>query len=147
MEEETMELTSVFEDQDAIPAEYTCDGDDVSPPITIEGLPAETRTLALIVDDPDAPGGTFDHWIAFDIPPSDDIPEDVSDLGTSGRNSAGELGYKGPCPPSGSHRYIFRIYALDTELGLPEGATKDEVLTAAEDHVLGQGTLVGTYSR
>lgn len=147
IKEDNMELRSVFEEEGPIPVEYTCDGDDVSPPLTIAGLPSEARTMAVIMDDPDAPAGTFDHWIAFDIPLTEEIPRDVGDLGTSGRNSAGDLGYKGPCPPGGTHRYIFRVYALDTELRLGEGASKREVLEAAEDHVVGQGTLVGTYSR
>lgn len=146
-EEDTMDLASVFEDQQPIPEVYSCDGDDISPPLSISGLPETTNTLAVIVDDPDAPSGTFDHWVAFDIPLTDEIPEGVSDLGTAGVNSSGNLGYTGPCPPSGTHRYFFRLYALDTTLGLSEGATKQEVLEAAEGHVLAQGTLMGTYQR
>lgn len=146
-EEDTMELTSVFEDQQPIPRVYACDGDDTSPPLSITGIPEGTRTLALVVEDPDAPSGTFDHWVAFDISPSTGIPEGVGKLGTAGVNSSGSLGYTGPCPPSGTHRYFFRLYALDTELGLSEGATKQEVLEAAEGHVLAQGTLMGTYQR
>jgi Raf kinase inhibitor-like YbhB/YbcL family protein len=147
VEEDTMELTSVFEDQEPIPTRYSCDGEGISPPVQIAGIPEGTVTLALIMDDPDAPAGTFDHWVAFDIPPTGEIPEDVGDLGTAGRNSGRRLGYTPPCPPSGTHRYVFRVYALDTELGRPEGATKGEVLAAAEGHVVGQGTLIGTYSR
>jgi phospholipid-binding protein, PBP family len=93
---------------------------------------------------PEAP---FDHWVAYDIEPVGEIPEDVGEIGVSGRNSAGELGYVGPCPPSGTHRYFFRVYALDTRLGLEEGATKSQVLDAARDHVLAEATLMGTYSR
>lgn len=146
-EEDTMEVTSAFEDQQPIPRVYGCDGDDTSPPLSVAGIPEGSRTLALIVDDPDAPSGTFDHWVAFDIPPSADIPEGVGELGTAGVNSSGSLGYTGPCPPSGTHRYFFRLYALDTELGLAEGATKQEVRDAAEGHVLARGTLMGTYQR
>lgn len=146
-EEDTMDLSSVFEDQQPIPEVYGCDGDNTSPPLSIEGLPEGTRTLALIVDDPDAPSGTFDHWVAYDISPTTEIPEAVGELGTAGLNSSGSLGYTGPCPPSGTHRYFFRLYALDTELGLSEGATKQELLDAAEGHVLAQGTLMGTYQR
>lgn len=146
-EEDTVDLASVFEHQQSIPEVYTCDGGDISPPLSISGLPEGTTTLALIVDDPDAPSGTFDHWVAFDIPPTDEIPEGVGDLGTAGVNSSGNLGYAGPCPPSGTHRYFFRLYALDTTLGLTEGATKPEVLEAAEGHVLAEGTLMGTYQR
>jgi Raf kinase inhibitor-like YbhB/YbcL family protein len=143
----TMELTSVFADGEPIPAVYTCDGDESSPPLRIEGIPEDARSLILVVDDPDAPGGTFDHWVAYDIEPVGEIPEDVGEIGVSGRNSAGELGYVGPCPPSGIHRYFFRVYALDTRLGLEEGATKSQVLDAARDHVLAEATLMGTYSR
>lgn len=142
-----MDLASVFEHEQPIPRAFTCDGDDISPPLTISGLPEGTRSLALVVEDPDAPSGSFDHWVAFDIAPTSQITEGVTDVGTSGANSSGDLGYTGPCPPSGTHRYFFRLYALDTELGLTEGAGKQQVLDAAEDHVLGQGTLMGTYQR
>jgi len=143
----TMELTSEFSDGGPIPLVYTCDGQEVSPPLTIEGIPECTESLVLIVDDPDAPSGTFDHWVAFDIDPTDEIPEGVEELGVAGRNSTGGLGYVGPCPPSGTHRYFFRVYALDTRLGLPEGASKAEVLEAVRDHVLAEATLMGTYAR
>lgn len=147
VEEDNMDLTSVFDDRQPIPAVFTCDGDDLSPPLRVSDLPEGTQTLAVVMDDPDAPSGTFDHWVAFDIAPATEIPEGASELGMAGSNSSGDLGYTGPCPPSGTHRYFIRVYALDTELGLPEGATKQEVLDAAEGHVLGQGTLVGTYRR
>lgn len=146
-EEDTMDVSSVFEEQQPVPEVYTCDGENTSPPLSISDIPDGTQAFVLVVDDPDAPSGTFDHWVAFDIAPTDEIPEGVGELGTSGTNSRGDLGYTGPCPPSGTHRYFFRVYALDAELGLPEGATKQEVLNAAEGHVLGQGTLMGTYSR
>lgn len=142
-----MELTSTFENEQPIPRVYTCDGDNISPPLTISGAPEGTRTMALVVDDPDAPSGTFDHWVAFDIEPATEIPEGIDRLGTAGVNSAGETGYTGPCPPSGTHRYFFRVYALDTELGLAGGATKQEVLEAAESHILAEGNLMGTYQR
>jgi Raf kinase inhibitor-like YbhB/YbcL family protein len=148
IEEDTMELFSeAFEMEGSIPVAYTCDGEGSSPPLGIAAIPPETRSLALIVDDPDAPRGTWDHWVAFDIPPTDAIPGDVGSLGTAGSNSSGTTGYDPPCPPSGTHRYVFRIYALDTELGLAEGANKTEVLDAMEGHVLGEGTLVGMYGR
>ena len=147
-QEGSMVLTSpVFEDEGVIPAEYTCDGEEVSPPLHIEGLPEETRTMVLIVDDPDAPGGTYDHWVAYDVEPTSDIPRDVGPLGTAGRNSSGASGYQGPCPPSGTHRYVHQVYALDTDLGLGEGATKSEVLEAMEGHILAQATLTGLYTR
>jgi len=147
-EETTLRLTSTsFDDQGDIPAEFTCDGLDVSPPLQIEGIPEGTATLVVIVDDPDAPSGTWDHWVVYDIAPTSDIPRDVGPLGTPGRNSWGRTGYGGPCPPSGTHRYVHQVYALDDELGLAEGATKAEVLTALEGHVLGRATLTGLYSR
>jgi hypothetical protein len=143
-----MELTSAaFEEQGTIPTEHTCDGEDVSPPLHIDGVPETAQTLVLIVDDPDAPGGTWDHWVAFDIPPARDIPRAVGTLGTGGVSSFGDVGYGGPCPSSGTHRYVHQVYALDTELGLAEGASKSEVLEAMEGHVLAEATLTGLYSR
>ena len=143
-----MELSSPdFESEGAIPVRFTCDGADESPQLSLTGIPEDTGSLALIMDDPDALGGTWDHWIAFNIEPTDVIPAGVGDLGTGGVNSWKRLGYGGPCPPSGTHRYFFRILALDTALALGEGATKDEVLAAATGHVLGEATLMGTYGR
>ena len=143
-----MRLTSsAFEHEGTIPPLYTCDGADVSPPLSLSGVPAEAATLALVVDDPDAPGRTWDHWVAFDIPVVADIAEDVGSLGLGGENSWGSVGYGGPCPPGGTHRYVLKLYALDTDLGLAEGATKAEVLEAMEGHVLAEATLMGRYSR
>jgi Raf kinase inhibitor-like YbhB/YbcL family protein len=143
-----MEVTSsAFPHEGQIPVRYTCDGDDVSPPLSLSDLPEGTQALAIIMDDPDAPGGTWDHWIAFDIPVTTEIPEDVGSIGTAGRNSWGRLGYGGPCPPVGTHRYFFRVYALDNGLGLGEGTTKDQVLAAMDGHVLATGTLMGRYAR
>lgn len=141
-----MELSSpAFEAEGPIPARFTCKGADVSPELTIDGIPEGTMTLALIMDDPDAPGGVWDHWVAYDIDPTGAIPEKAGILGTGGRNSWGRTVYGGPCPPSGTHRYFFRILALDTTLGLEEGASKEAVLAAAEDHVLAEATLMGTF--
>ena len=146
--EEPMKLASpAFEELETIPTEYTCDGENVSPPLQIENLPKGTRTLVLIVDDPDAPGGTWDHWVAFDIAPTAEIARDVGPLGIAGLNSWDTTGYGGPCPPSGTHRYVHQVYALDTELGLAEGATKAEVLEATEGHVIAEATLIGLYER
>lgn len=143
-----MQLTSpAFVEQGTIPTEYTCDGQDISPPLHIEGVPESAQTLVLIVDDPDAPGGTWDHWVVYDIAPVEEIPRDVGALGTSGKNSSGDAGYGGPCPPSGTHRYVHQMYALDTELGLDEGASKREILDAMEGHVVASATLTGLYSR
>ena len=143
-----MELTSTaFNHESRIPTRYTCDGTEVSPPLQVSGIPPEAITLALVVEDPDAPGGTWDHWIAYDIDPTAAIPEGVATLGTAGRSTGGTLGYESPCPPSGSHRYRFTMYALDTRLGLAAGADKATVLAAMEGHVLTTATLLGRYSR
>jgi Raf kinase inhibitor-like YbhB/YbcL family protein len=143
-----MELTSAgFRDGGMIPSEYTCDGDDVSPPLALSDIPAGARSLALIMDDPDAPGGTWDHWVAYDVAVMDAIPEGIADLGTAGRNSWGRTGYGGPCPPGGTHRYYFSVYALDAPLGLAAGADKTELLEAMEGHILAHATLMGRYSR
>ncbi|MFV1971357.1 MAG: YbhB/YbcL family Raf kinase inhibitor-like protein [Acidimicrobiia bacterium] len=130
-----------------IPKEFSCEGDDISPELNIENLPANTVTLALIMDDPDAPGGTWVHWVAFDFPPTDVIPQGIPLLGIGGSNSWGVMGYGGPCPPTGTHRYFFRLFALDGTLELPEGSTKEEVLKAMEGKILDQTELVGTYTR
>lgn len=143
-----MRLTSVaFEHEGTIPPLYTCDGADVSPPLSLSGVPAEATALALIMDDPDAPGRTWDHWVAFDIPVVADIAEGVGSLGMGGENSWGSVGYGGPCPPGGSHRYFFKLYALDTDLSLAEGTSKVEVVEAMEGHVLAEATLMGRYTR
>ncbi len=143
-----MLLTSnAFANEARIPTKYTCDGEDVSPPLAISGVPAGTQTLALVVDDPDAPSGTWDHWVACDIPVTEAIAEGVTTLGTAGRNSWGRSGYGGPCPPSGTHRYYFTVYALDASLGLEPGADKAALLDAMQGHVLAEATLLGRYSR
>jgi Raf kinase inhibitor-like YbhB/YbcL family protein len=139
--------SSAFDDGATVPVRYTCDGTDVSPPLHITGVPADAVSLVLIMDDPDAPRGTWDHWVAYDIPVTEDIPEAVGELGTGGQNSWGRSGYGGPCPPSGTHRYIFAVYALDTMLGLDPGADKGAVLDALEGRVLAQATLTGRYGR
>ena len=143
-----MHLTSsAFEDGDSIPERYTCDGLDVSPPLTIEDVPADTAALVLVMDDPDAPSGVWDHWIAYDIPVATGIEEAAVSLGTTGRNSWGRMAYGGPCPPGGTHRYVFTLYALDTRLELGSGADKASVIAATADHVLAEAKLVGRYSR
>jgi len=136
-----------FTHQGRIPTRFTCDGEDVSPPLEIVDAPAGTVTLALVMDDPDAPMGVWTHWVAYDIPPITDIPEGVAELGTPGRNSWGRLGYGGPCPPAGTHRYVFHLFAVDTELGLPAGMEKADVLAAIGDHVIDEAYLIGLYSR
>jgi Raf kinase inhibitor-like YbhB/YbcL family protein len=139
-----MKLSSVFENNQPIPTEYTCDGDDKAPALTVEDAPAKTKTLALIVDDPDAPAGTWVHWVEFNIAPTAEIKPGA---GTQGTNDFKKLGYGGPCPPSGTHRYFFKLYALDTELSLEEGSSKADVEKAMKDHILEKTELIGTYSR
>lgn len=135
-----------------IPAEFTCEGADVNPPLEIVGIPEGTESLVLVVDDPDAPLGTWDHWVEFDIaagPRSFDVPRDAGALGAQGTNSWNLEGYRGPCPPQGddAHTYHFRIYAIDGFLDLPAGVDGDTVRTAMEDRVIDSAELSGTYSR
>jgi Raf kinase inhibitor-like YbhB/YbcL family protein len=147
-EENGMDLTSpAFADQTTIPDRYTCEGSDISPPLQVGNIPTDTVSMVLVMDDPDAPAGVWDHWVEYNIEPRESIPESVKNLGTPGNNSWGRAGYGGPCPPSGTHRYFFTVYALDTELGLASGADKAEVLEAIEGHVLAEATLIGRYSR
>lgn len=151
-----MDLTSsAFEHNGAIPAKYTCDGDDVSPPLSWAAVPQETESLALICDDPDAPAGTWSHWVLYNISPDRDgleenVPTDerLSQIGMQGRNDFGNSGYGGPCPPrDSSHHYYFRLYALDTTLEAMEGATRKQVLNRIQDHILAQTELIGLYAR
>lgn len=143
-----MELTSAaFRHQSRIPTRFTCDGEDASPPLTITDLPAGAASLALVVEDPDAPRGTWYHWVAYDIPVRTEIPEKVADLGTPGRNSWGRPGYGGPCPPGGSHRYIFTVYAVDAVLGLKPGEDAAALRARLAGRVLAEATLMGRYSR
>jgi len=135
-----------FENNQLIPAKYTCDGDNVNPPLTIEGVPEETKSLVLIVDDPDAPMGTFDHWIVWNIPPTSKIEENTVP-GAEGMSSYRKHAYGGPCPPYGTHRYFFKVYALDTKLDLTANSKKKDVEKAMESHVLAEGELVGLYRR
>jgi Raf kinase inhibitor-like YbhB/YbcL family protein len=139
--------SSAFENNKVMPSKYTCDGDNISPPLTIEGIPEEAKTLALIVDDPDAPMGTFDHWVVWNIQLSGKIVEN-SIPGIEGLNSAMHRGYMGPCPPSGTHRYFFKVYALDAGLDLnPKTTRKKELEKAMQGHVLAKGELIGLYKR
>lgn len=132
-----------------IPIKYTCDGEDLSVPLSWSGAPGETRSLALIADDPDAPGGVFVHWVLYDLPADNgDLEEGVKGVGTEGENGFRKMGYNGPCPPQGpAHRYFFKVYALDAPLDLPTGSTKAEVEGAMRGHILAEGQLMGTYQR
>jgi len=129
-----------------IPPKYTCEGENVNPPLEISGFPENTKSLALIVEDPDAPRGTYDHWLVWNIPPNEGIAEN-SRPGITGRNSFGNTGYGGPCPPAGSHRYFFKAYALDTNLDLLAGSGKKTLEDAMKDHVLASGELMAHYQK
>ena len=138
--------SSAFESKGVIPAKYTCDGEDVNPPLSFEGVPEGTESLVLIVDDPDAPMGTWDHWVVWNIPSVEKIEEN-NVPGTEGLNDFGKHSYGGPCPPSGTHRYYFKVYALDRKLDLPSNSRKRNVEKAMEEHILAKGQIVGLYSR
>jgi Raf kinase inhibitor-like YbhB/YbcL family protein len=135
-----------FENNKLIPSKYTCDGDNVNPPLTIEGVPDGTKSLVLIVDDPDAPMGTWDHWIVWNILPTNKIEENTVP-GTEGINDYRKHSYGGPCPPSGTHRYFFKVYALDAKLDLSSNSRKKDVEKAMQGHILAKGELVGLYRR
>lgn len=143
----TLSITSpAFKPGGNIPAHYTCEGDDVSPPLEISQIPEDARSLVLIVDDPDAPGGTWLHWLVWNIPVTHHITE--SEIpGDEGSNDFGRNDYGGPCPPSGTHRYFFRMYALDDLLDLPEGSHRMDVENAMRDHILAYGELMGVYKK
>lgn len=144
-----MNLTSTaFQNNAPIPSEYTCDGADLSPPLGIIDVPSNAKSLVLICDDPDAPVGTWDHWVVFNIPVSTkEIPQGAEPKGIGGRNSWGRTGYGGPCPPSGIHRYFFKLYALDISLNIPEGSAKKELEKAMQGHIVAKAELMGTYKR
>jgi Raf kinase inhibitor-like YbhB/YbcL family protein len=135
-----------FLNNDFIPSKFTCEGSDINPALIISDIPDDTKSLALIVDDPDVPNGTFDHWVMWNIPVKDKIEEN-STPGAQGKNGRNENKYMGPCPPSGTHHYHFRVYALDTKLDLPVSTDKKALLQAMEGHILGSGELVGLYNK
>ncbi len=146
--------SSAFTEGNSIPADYTCQGKSSSPALAWSEFPAQTKSFALICDDPDAPSGTFVHWVLYNIPanvtqlPAGITTEQTLDNGAiQGKNGAGKFGYTGPCPPSGTHRYYFKVYALDSTLNLQPGATKDELLKAMQGHILDQGQLMGRYQK
>lgn len=151
--EQSMILTSAaFKEGKPIPRQYTCDGVNISPPLEWSGGPKSARTIALIADDPDAPGGVWTHWILYNLPADnigfvENVPaaDTLNGGGFQGQNDFGKIGYGGPCPPSGTHRYFFKVYAIDMQLPLKPGATRKEVEKAIEGHVVGQAQLMGTY--
>jgi Raf kinase inhibitor-like YbhB/YbcL family protein len=146
--------SSSFNHEDMIQAKYTCDGQNISPPLAWSGAPKETKSFALICDDPDAPAGTWVHWVIFDIPSNINFlpekvakQEEIAGLGKNGKNSSRRYGYDGPCPPGGTHRYYFKLYALDTILNLNTGLSKEELLKAMKGHVLAEAQVMGKYKR
>lgn len=151
----TLQVTSsAFSEGSSIPTQYTCDGKDVSPPLSWTGLPAATKSVALVCDDPDAPAGVWVHWVVYNLPlSSSGLPEgvpprdEITGGGLQGKNDFRKTGYGGPCPPGGTHRYVFTLYALDSDVKLPAGATKAQLLGAIRGHVLAEGKLTGKYSR
>ena len=147
---ETLNISSpAFGQGEAIPARYTCDGNDTSPALVIGKVPPAAKTMALIMDDPDAPVGTWVHWVVWNIPAQTrDIPESgLPPQAVQGKNSWPRTGYGGPCPPSGTHRYFFKVYALDSTLHLGAATTKADLEGAMEGHILAKGELMGTYKR
>jgi len=143
-----------FKEGTFIPAQYTCDGSDISPPLNWSDIPENTTSIVLISDDPDAPMGTWVHWVVYNIPPSvREFPENIPAVKTldngafQGTTDFGRIGYGGPCPPSGTHRYFFKLYALDTMLDFGPGATKKQVVAAMKGHILAEGQLMGKYTR
>jgi Raf kinase inhibitor-like YbhB/YbcL family protein len=141
--------SSAFSEGETIPKKFTCDGENVSPALSWTGVPQGTKSLAVIADDPDAPVGDWVHWVLLDLPLDlNGLPEGASGLGVAGLNDFRKPGYGGPCPPKGKpHRYYFKVYALDTLLGLKIGATKAQAEAAMKGHILAQGQLMGRYSR
>jgi Raf kinase inhibitor-like YbhB/YbcL family protein len=145
--------SAAFLEDEAIPTKYSCDGDDISPSLVWSGAPENTGSFVLIMDDPDAPVGTWVHWVLFNLPgDANSLPENLpanaafTDGSQQGSNSWGNIGYGGPCPPIGTHRYFFKLYALESSLELVEGATKEDVISAMEDYILMETELMGTYS-
>ena len=140
--------SSAFGEGGNIPPKFTCDGSDTSPPLKIEGIPENAKALVLIADDPDAPSGLFTHWLMWNIDPKTaSFEEGKAPAGVIGANDFGKSAYGGPCPPSGMHRYYFKVFALDQELKLPAGAKRKEIDAAIKGHVIAQGQLMGRYSR
>lgn len=145
----TMQITSTaFQDNKNIPSKYTCDAENINPPLSISEVPEDAKSLALIVDDPDAPSKTWVHWVAWDIDPSEsEIKEGSAPTGTEGTTDFGTTGWGGPCPPSGTHRYFFKLYALNAKLNLDPSTTKESLESAMEGHILEESELIGLYKK
>ena len=140
--------SSAFQQAGNIPSKFTCDGNNKNPPLQIAEIPSGAKSLALVVDDPDAPSGLFTHWVVWNISPrTNAITEASAPKGVQGTNDFGKSGYGGPCPPSGMHRYSFKIFALDRELDLPSGSKRSQLDAAMKGHIVGQGELIGRYAK
>jgi hypothetical protein len=146
--------SSAFGEGSRIPSDFTCDGADISPPIEWSGVPARAQSLTIIVEDPDAPSGNWTHWLVYDLPPDlthlqagISAGEELPGGALQGHTDFGRTGYGGPCPPSGEHRYFFKVYALDAMLRLKSGASKQELLRTMKGHILAEGVLMGRYDR
>ena len=139
-------ISPSFQHEGMIPRTYSCQGSNINPALVIENILKEAISLALIMDDPDAPAGTFDHWVVWNIPPVRVIPEN-SRPGLEGVNSSGQLGYTGPCPPSVTHRYFFKVYAVDMLLDTQKGATKEKLEFALQSHTIAHGELIGLFKK
>lgn len=140
--------SSAFGHNQSIPSKYTCDGENINPPLTFSDVSESAKSLVLIMDDPDAPMGVWDHWFVWNIPKETiSINEDLTPPGVVGKNTGGKIGYQGPCPPDRQHRYFFKLYALDTMLDIDTSATKQDLEKAMEGHILEKAELIGLYSR
>jgi Raf kinase inhibitor-like YbhB/YbcL family protein len=142
-----MKVSSDFSDNSKIPSKYTCDGKNVAPRLIVSDIPSHAKVLVLIVDDSDAPSGTWVHWTVFDVAVSSSEMEIDGSLGKEGLNDFGNVGYGGPCPPSGMHHYHFKVYALGAEIGLARGASKKDIEAAMKGEILAEAELIGIYQR
>ena len=144
-----MKLTTVFEHNGIIPSVYTCDGEDLAPVLNISDVPEKTKELAIIVDDPDAPVGTWVHWVLYNIPAETTKIDNKNLLPEikQGMTDFGRIGWGGPCPPNGEHRYFFKLYALDVKLDLSSGVTKKELEKAMQEHIIEKSEIIGLYNR
>jgi Raf kinase inhibitor-like YbhB/YbcL family protein len=138
--------SATFEENDLIPRRYTCDGKNINPSLNIDHIPKEAKSLAIIVDDPDAPAGTWVHWVMWNIPVKHHLKENDT-TGAQGMNDYSKHSYSGPCPPHGVHRYFFKVYALDCKLEIPVSSNKNDLEKAMSGHILGFGELIGRYQR
>jgi Raf kinase inhibitor-like YbhB/YbcL family protein len=151
--EKKMQLkSSAFENGKRIPKKYSCEGEDISPPLEISGVPENAKSLVLIVEDPDVPerirrDRLYVHWVLYDIDPATKKIDEGKKVGTLGKTTGGKLNYQGPCPPDREHRYFFKLFALDTKLNFPGGKTREEILKAMEGHIVAQTELLGLYEK